>query len=43
MLMVDYSTICVVDNRNRVRGTVNTAMIQEALMETHSSGKREEV
>jgi len=43
MLMVDYSTICVVDNRDRVRGTVNTAMVQEALMETHSSARREEV
>lgn len=42
MLMVDYSNICVVDNRNRVRGTVNTAMIQEAVAETRSRGKKEE-
>ncbi len=34
MLMVDYSTICVVDNRDRVRGTISTAMIQEALTES---------
>jgi len=42
MLMVDYSNICVVDNRNRVRGTVNTAMIQEAVAESRSRGQKEE-
>ncbi len=42
MLMVDYSNICVVDNRNRVRGTVNTAMIQDAVAQSRSRGKKEE-
>ena len=42
MLMVDYSNICVVDNRNRVRGTVSTAMIQDAVAESRSRGKKEE-
>ena len=37
MLMVDYSNICVVDNRDRVRGTINTGMIQDVLLETRAA------
>ena len=33
MLMVDYANVCVVDTQNRVRGLINTGMIQEAVAE----------
>ncbi len=34
MLVVDYANVCVVDAQNRVRGLVNTEMIQKAVVES---------
>jgi osmoprotectant transport system ATP-binding protein len=36
MLVVDYANVCVVDAQNRVRGLVNTEMIQKAVIESES-------
>jgi osmoprotectant transport system ATP-binding protein len=36
MLMVDYATACVVDSQNRVRGVINTEMIQRAVAESNA-------
>jgi osmoprotectant transport system ATP-binding protein len=36
MLVVDYANVCVVDDQNRVRGLVNTEMIQKAVIESES-------
>jgi hypothetical protein len=37
MLVVDYANVCVVDDHNRVRGLVNTEMIQKAVVESESA------
>jgi osmoprotectant transport system ATP-binding protein len=34
MLVVDYANVCVVDAQNRVRGLVNTDMVQKAVVES---------
>jgi Mg/Co/Ni transporter MgtE len=34
MLVADYVNVCVVDERQRVRGMVNTEMIQKAVVES---------
>ncbi len=34
MLVVDYANVCVVDAQNRVRGLLNTEMIQDAVVES---------
>jgi predicted transcriptional regulator len=34
MLVVDYANVCVVDSQDRVRGLVNTEMIQQAVIES---------
>jgi hypothetical protein len=34
MLVADYVNVCVVDERERVRGLVNTEMIQTAVAES---------
>jgi osmoprotectant transport system ATP-binding protein len=36
MLVVDYANVCVVDSQNRVRGLVNTEMIQKAVIESEA-------
>jgi osmoprotectant transport system ATP-binding protein len=36
MLVVDYANVCVLDSQNRVRGLVNTEMIQKAVVESQS-------
>jgi osmoprotectant transport system ATP-binding protein len=33
MLVVDYANICIVDSQNRVRGLVNTEMVQKAVVQ----------
>ena len=37
MLVADYANVCVVDARNRVRGLINTQMIQQAVIESESA------
>jgi osmoprotectant transport system ATP-binding protein len=37
MLVVDYANVCVVDTQNRVRGLVNTEMVQKAVVESESA------
>ena len=37
MLVADYANVCVVDIHNRVRGLVNTQMIQQAVIESESA------
>jgi osmoprotectant transport system ATP-binding protein len=37
MLVVDYANVCVVDTQNRVRGLVNTEMVQKAVIESESA------
>lgn len=37
MLVVDYVNVCVVDAQDRVRGLVNTEMIQKAVVETEKA------
>jgi hypothetical protein len=32
--VVDYANVCVVDAQNRVRGLVNTDMVQKAVVES---------
>jgi osmoprotectant transport system ATP-binding protein len=36
MLVVNYAHVCVVDAQNRVRGLVNTEMVQKAVIESES-------
>jgi osmoprotectant transport system ATP-binding protein len=42
MLVVDYANVCVVDTQNRVRGLVNTEMIQRAVAESETLPDEEE-
>ena len=42
MLVVDYANVCVVDTQNRVRGLVNTEMIQKAVVESESAAAASE-
>jgi osmoprotectant transport system ATP-binding protein len=42
MLVVDYANVCVVDIQNRVRGLVNTEMIQKAVIESESAAAASE-
>lgn len=42
MLVADYSNVCVVDDRNRVRGLINTQMIEKAIADRSSDEEREE-
>lgn len=42
MLVVDYANVCVVDPQNRVRGLINTDMIQEAVVESSAAADAEE-
>jgi osmoprotectant transport system ATP-binding protein len=37
MLVADYANVCVVDIHNRVRGLINTEMIQQAVVESQSA------
>jgi osmoprotectant transport system ATP-binding protein len=37
MLVVDYANICVVDERERVRGIINTQMVQNAVVESEEA------
>jgi Mg/Co/Ni transporter MgtE len=37
MLVVDYANVCVVDAQNRVRGLINTEMIQKVVAESEST------
>jgi len=41
MLVVDYANVCVVDTQNRVRGLVNTEMIQRAVAEGETMSDEE--
>jgi len=41
MLVVDYANVCVVDAQNRVRGLVNTEMIQRAVAEGETMSDEE--
>jgi len=41
MLVVDYADVCVVDAQNRVRGLVNTEMIQRAVAEGETMSDEE--
>jgi osmoprotectant transport system ATP-binding protein len=42
MLVVDYANICVIDENKRVRGLVNTQMVQEAVTEGETVDADEE-
>lgn len=42
MLVVDYANVCVVDTQNRVRGLVNTEMVQKAVVESESAAAASE-
>jgi hypothetical protein len=37
MLVADYANVCVVDIHNRVRGLINTEMIQQAVVESETA------
>ena len=37
MLIMDYSTACVVDNQKRVRGVMSIEMIQKTIAESNAS------
>jgi osmoprotectant transport system ATP-binding protein len=42
MLVVDYANVCVVDAQNRVRGVIDTDMVQQAVIESEATLSREE-
>lgn len=42
MLMMDYRSVCIVDNRNRVHGLVSIEMIQKAIAESNTNGDDDE-
>jgi osmoprotectant transport system ATP-binding protein len=41
MLVVDYASVCVVDNKVRVRGLINTEMVQKAVAESSTAAGEE--
>jgi osmoprotectant transport system ATP-binding protein len=42
MLMMDYTTVCIVDNRNKVRGLLTVDMIQKKIAESNISKEEDD-